>query len=343
MKKLLSMLLSVLLSVQLLSFGAAAKELPFTDVQPGSWYYDAVSQCYNDGAMKGVSATRFAPDSAMTRAMFAKALANHSDNYKAPDIPQQFTDVQKGAWYYDIMQWMASLHIITGTDTGKGTPDRPITRAEAATMMYRYSLLCDTAYAYPGTGNTSSFRDYEQIPVYASGAYHWAVSNGIMFGTSKDRLSPNTFLTRAQAAVLLTRISGMNNPSYETVEYRVQWNGEDVAALDLPVSWKTECLITKTDKIDENELWVTFISKTNHTGEFEGATYGGKLFYLNARPAGQPAPLYNHRLLMEITLEGKAYNLYAGFPSDVQSMDDVRGFILMYEQIETILKSIRRA
>ena len=42
------------------------EELPFVDVKPTDWFYDAVSYVYWSSMMDGVSADRFAPDSDVT-------------------------------------------------------------------------------------------------------------------------------------------------------------------------------------------------------------------------------------------------------------------------------------
>lgn len=340
MKKLFSLVLSVLLALQLLAFGTSAKELPFTDVHPGAWHYDAITECYNKGILSGVNPTQFAPDKAMTRAMFAKALGNYSSNFKAPEAEPYFVDVAKGSWYYDAVQWMASLHIMTGTGSGSFTPNRAITRAEAAVMLYRYSLLCDTQYTYAGGIDTTLYKDFEKIPEYAWSAVTWAAANGIMLGTSQNLFSPKQALTRAQAAAILTRISGMNNPSYETYRYLVKWNDTEIT-MDLPVSWKTECLIQIQENPGETGRLITFISKSNHTGQMDGMTYGGKLFWFDVQPAEDPAPLHNSRAFYHITSEGREYIVYECRPTDVQFLDDAKGYILMYEQIDTIMKSIR--
>lgn len=44
---------------------------PFTDVQKGDWYYDAIVWAYNEGILKGVSETLAAPNAAATREQVA--------------------------------------------------------------------------------------------------------------------------------------------------------------------------------------------------------------------------------------------------------------------------------
>ena len=48
--------------------------LPFTDVAPGAWYYDAVHWAYRTGLVSGTSPTTFTPDAAITRQDFTVIL-----------------------------------------------------------------------------------------------------------------------------------------------------------------------------------------------------------------------------------------------------------------------------
>lgn len=48
-----------------------------------------------------------------------------------------FTDVSKNAYYYDAVEWAAFNGITNGTSESTFSPDRPITRAEAVTMLWR--------------------------------------------------------------------------------------------------------------------------------------------------------------------------------------------------------------
>jgi hypothetical protein len=45
-----------------------AKEMPFTDVQEGSWYYDSVKRNYQRGLVAGKTPTTFCPSETCTRA-----------------------------------------------------------------------------------------------------------------------------------------------------------------------------------------------------------------------------------------------------------------------------------
>lgn len=48
-----------------------------------------------------------------------------------------FTDISKDAYYYDAVEWAAFNGITNGTSESTFSPGRPITRAEAVTMLWR--------------------------------------------------------------------------------------------------------------------------------------------------------------------------------------------------------------
>lgn len=51
-----------------------------------------------------------------------------------------FTDIEKGRFYYKAVLWAYANGIIEGTTATTFEPDKPCTRAEIVTMLYRYHL-----------------------------------------------------------------------------------------------------------------------------------------------------------------------------------------------------------
>lgn len=49
----------------------------------------------------------------------------------------EFVDVDKNAWYYDAVKWAYEKGITAGVDATHFAPDKPCTRAEVITMLYR--------------------------------------------------------------------------------------------------------------------------------------------------------------------------------------------------------------
>ncbi len=174
-------------------------ELPFTDVEPGAWYYDAVEYVYTNGLMDGVSATDFNPDGNMTRAMLVTILWRLADkpvvNYLLP-----FTDVPGEAWYTEAVRWAASEGIVTGVSDENFAPNAEITREQLATMLWRFAGSPPT----DGSG-VGAFDDGESVSLWAFDAVSWALNSGIITGVSDDMLLPANTATRSQCSAILMR------------------------------------------------------------------------------------------------------------------------------------------
>lgn len=108
---------------------------PFTDVQTGSYYYDAVLWAVEQGITSGTSATTFAPDATCARAQTVTFL------YRANGSPavsgSSFSDVPVDAYYANAVVWAISEGITNGTSATTFSPDNACTRAEIVTFMYR--------------------------------------------------------------------------------------------------------------------------------------------------------------------------------------------------------------
>lgn len=181
-------------------FTNGAYTLPFTDVNSGDWFYDAVSYVYANGLMDGVSATTFVPDANMTRAMLVTILWRMEGepvvNYLMP-----FTDVDGGAWYAEAVRWAASEGIVTGVSDTSFAPNAEITREQLAAILHRYAGEPATA------ANLAGYADGASVSAYAVDAMSWCVEHDIITGTTATTLEPQGTATRAQAAAMLMRFA----------------------------------------------------------------------------------------------------------------------------------------
>ena len=174
---------------------------PFTDVTLGSWYYDGVNNALANGWFSGVSATAFAPDSSMTRAMLVTVLYRMSGS---PTVggTSAFVDVSSGAWYAQAVAWAAENQLVAGYEDGTFRPDLAITRQQMAAILYRYHSWAGNT-PVPG-GSLSAYRDAADVAPWALEAMSWANTSGLIQGTGPNTLAPNGTATRAQVAVILT-------------------------------------------------------------------------------------------------------------------------------------------
>ena len=174
--------------------------MTFADVAEGAWYYDAVSYVYANGLMDGVSASEFAPDTTLTRAMLVTILWRMEGepvvNYLMP-----FTDVDGGAWYAEAVRWAASEGIVTGVSDTSFAPNAEITREQLAAILHRYAGEPATAATLAG------YADGASVSAYAVDAMSWCVEHDIITGTTATTLEPQGTATRAQAAAMLMRFA----------------------------------------------------------------------------------------------------------------------------------------
>ena len=93
-------------------------------------------------------------------------------------------------------------------------PDRPLTREQLATLLYRYAEYTGKL----GTVDQSAwclrtFPDCSETHNYAKVAMGWAVDNGLIKGVGVNGstiLDPQGYATRAQVAVIIMRFLQMN-------------------------------------------------------------------------------------------------------------------------------------
>ncbi len=125
--------------------------LPFTDVAPGAWYYNAVAWAYYNDVTSGTSATMFSPNAAITRQQLVTFLYRYTVKY-APEFTgnaapiSAFPDAGSVAnWAYAAMSWAVGNRLIVGNAHDNGLdyldPNGSATRAQTATIIMRYCQL----------------------------------------------------------------------------------------------------------------------------------------------------------------------------------------------------------
>ena len=124
--------------------------LPFTDVAPGDWFYEAVAWAYANDIVAGTSATTFAPNIDITREQMTVILYGYTAKY-APAFTGggtslgQFPDAGSVAnWAYAAMNWAVGNGLISGIESYGVTyltPQGSATRAQASAIIMRYCQL----------------------------------------------------------------------------------------------------------------------------------------------------------------------------------------------------------
>ncbi|MBD5150672.1 MAG: hypothetical protein HDT18_09995, partial [Oscillibacter sp.] len=171
-------------------------DLPFEDVLPSDWFYEAVMYVYNRGLMNGVSDTLFDPYGVLNRAMIVTILYRVEGEPEA--TPSSFLDVEAGKWYTDAIGWGAANGIVKGYSEEKFGPMDPVTREQLAAILYRYAQY--KGYDVTDATDLSIYTDVSAISEYAVEAMQWAIAIGAPTALDGLVISPRESANRAQVA-----------------------------------------------------------------------------------------------------------------------------------------------
>ena len=164
----------------------------YTDLDGDAWYIDALAEAVEKGWLTGYSNGKMGATDPITRGQAVCVIARMAD----AKFEHPYSDVVASPYYYDAVAWAKENGIITGGDDGTFRPNNACTRAEFVTMLCRWKNG-------KAKKETADFKDWGNVPEYAKNAVAWAKENGIMSG---DKAEPNKACTRAEAAVMLTRV-----------------------------------------------------------------------------------------------------------------------------------------
>ena len=124
--------------------------VPFTDVKPGTWYYNAVAWGYDKDIVAGMTPTTFAPDGLITREQMAVLLYGYTEKYAPAYLGgaaslNSFPDAASVSnWAYAAMSWAVGNGLISGIASNGAdylAPSGGATRAQIAAIMMRYCRL----------------------------------------------------------------------------------------------------------------------------------------------------------------------------------------------------------
>ena len=174
---------------------------PFVDVSKTDWFYNDVKYVWQHDIMNGVSDTKFAPETSMTRAMFVTVLYRLEGS---PDVTGMatppFTDIgaKNFDWAYNAIVWAYNTGVTKGTSATTFAPGVAISRQEIVTMFYRYA-------GSPAVSGSPIFGDSSVISSWARDAVQWAKSLGIVNGYPNGNFGPVNATTRGQMAAMIHR------------------------------------------------------------------------------------------------------------------------------------------
>lgn len=157
----------------------------FSDIPAGHWAAGEINWANRMGYMNGTEGL-FNPDEAITCQQMWMVLARLTGSY-----PANMADARRWA--------------VEGGFADGSSPTAPVARHQLVTALYRCAYL--KGGVSRSNASLAGYADSRVVPSAARDAFAWAVANGIVSGTSGNRLEPNGTLTRAQFAVILYRYS----------------------------------------------------------------------------------------------------------------------------------------
>lgn len=196
-------------------------DVEFSDVTSTDWFADYLDYAVSHGIITGVQAANgdvlFMPYSNISRGQVATMLyraANpgSTDTTDPNDYASTsyFSDVPGSVYYTAAINWCKDQGIITGYELGNGAaefcPDNPVTRAELATMMYRFAIS-KTDVSTAETSKFDSMPDRREVPDWAAESMAWCYSEGVITGKVEESgsfLCPNDCTTRSEASKIFT-------------------------------------------------------------------------------------------------------------------------------------------
>lgn len=202
--------LSVALAAALLPFSPVLKSVneaeaaaAFDDIK-GHWAQSEIEYLYNAGMVSGVGDGEFAPNRTVSKAefvsMLVRALGIEKNIYSVG-----FSDIAiTKDWFAGYVGGAVDAGIIENS-VFRFEPDKSITRAETAKMLYN-------AIKFEGAETKIKEKDINFSDVSSEdeelcAAVRYLASGGIMVGETETLFEADGTLTRAESAAVVTRLS----------------------------------------------------------------------------------------------------------------------------------------
>ena len=182
---------------------ASEGENTFTDVAEDTWYTDAVIWAAENEIVKG-SEGKYRPDDALTRSEAAVILYRWVKAYIDSNT-DYYRDYALSLVVQDILEADPDFDFDTREELMAYIEKDEELSAE---LQKLYTVVDEhfAAVVEVDAAELEGFADAEEIQDWAEEAMAWAVTQGILTGTSDTAVSPAMTLTRAQLAVILDRM-----------------------------------------------------------------------------------------------------------------------------------------
>ena len=175
----------------------------YTDVPSTHWAYTYVNNVTNRGIMGAYSGNYFRPTYTMTRLAAVTCLGKLAGVPINNNVSSPFTDLPSGTAGLGYARWAKNNNIINGTSATTFSPNQVMNKESFAVMIYNFLVAYNHSYT---RSSVSSFNDQNDISSWAQEAVSVLHSAGLVSGDGSNNFNPDNSITRAEAAVVFSRI-----------------------------------------------------------------------------------------------------------------------------------------
>lgn len=187
--------------------GFPTKWVKYVNVEPETGFTDVpeslepyVDWAVKNDIVKGYDDDTFRPDNPVTRGQFVTMIWRMMGRPSLDFVVNPFPDVTPDMSIYKPIMWAVSKDIVRGFADGYFKPNEPLTRSQAAIIMWRWGGRPDVTVL-----------DFPFSDVIANSSYKnavlWGSENGIIKGYSDGTFRPDEECLRSHAVIFLYRIA----------------------------------------------------------------------------------------------------------------------------------------
>lgn len=177
-------------------------EKTFYDLDGFEWAKAYIQTLNSKGIINGFGDGTFRPGDKVTREEFVKMLVTAFDLEGDTDL--KFKDVDSTHWAYEYIKKAVSAGVVNGISDTEFGINTAISRQDMAVMAYRAAKKVGKLNNIEPDKN--NFSDESDIADYAKDAIAYMKSAGIINGVGENMFNPLGTATRAETAVVISKI-----------------------------------------------------------------------------------------------------------------------------------------
>ena len=181
----------------------------YRDIDPDSWFLDAMDRMAANGLMTGSVNYRMMPLTRLTRSDLAAMLYDYSGEKlkEGWKLTGGFTDLSETDPNAEAIEWAVRNQLIGGWSRTEFKPGNPVSRQELCVIIGRFLQMREHPLPQmpEGTELNAKFSDAAGVSDWAKSSVEGMVQGGLILGDGVS-LNPKGNASRAEAATVLTRM-----------------------------------------------------------------------------------------------------------------------------------------